>query len=180
MHLRSAWVALALPALLAACAQPQRAVETSRRPVYAIDMIGAAKSCTVDDNPRLIDGRETVAPMTVVNDGGWCALRVARPGPEPFDAGLLSARAENGRVYVHSVGDYTRIDYTPLPGFSGTDSFTVRLLPGSTTVKVNVTVQPGAAAVTPAAAPVAPRVAPPPPDTRAATPQRGGTTRRAR
>ncbi|MFB9969220.1 hypothetical protein ACFFMP_03780 [Pseudoroseomonas cervicalis] len=63
------------------------------------------------------------------------------------------------------MGDYTRLDYIPDPGFTGTDSFTVRLLPGSTSVKVNVTVQ---AVAQPAAAPAAaapvvtPRVTAPP------------------
>lgn len=174
MRLHAAWAALALPALLAACAQPQGTpAARSTRPIYAADLQGGAQLCTVQDEPRLVDAQQTEVPMTVRNDGGWCGVRVSRPGPEPFDAGLLTSRPTRGRVHVHSVGDWTRIDYTPDPGFSGTDSFVVRLLPGSTSVKVNVTVEPGAAAATPAA--VTPRVSAPP---ASATPARSAAPAR--
>ncbi|WP_160000426.1 hypothetical protein [Roseomonas sp. 18066] len=156
---------IALPALLAACAKPTTgpAAVSSRLPIYAADMMGASSLCTVPDAPKLTDAQATEVPMVIGNDGGFCGLRVAKPGPEPFDAGLLTARAANGRVRVQSVGDYTRIDYIADAGFVGTDSFAVRLLPGSTSVKVNVTVQgvaAPAAAATPAA--VTPRVSAPP------------------
>jgi hypothetical protein len=170
--------AIALPALLAACAKPGAgpAAVSSRLPVYAADMMGASSLCTVADAPKLTDAQQTEVPMTVGNDGGFCGLRVAKPGPEPFDAGLLTARAANGRVRVQSVGDYTRIDYMADSGFVGTDSFVVRLLPGSTSVKVNVTVQgvaaPAAAAATPAA--ITPRVSAPP--AASATPARSPAT----
>jgi len=158
------WASLALPAMLAACAKPQNPVLQSTRPVYAIDLMGGAKLCNVPDNPKLVDAEQTEVAMTVGNDGGWCGVRVSRPGPAPFDAGLLVDRPNHGRVQVHSVGDWTRVDYTPDPGFAGTDSFAVRLLPGSTTLRVNATVQAGQQpAVTPAAAPVVtPRVSAPP------------------
>lgn len=172
MRSATLWAVLALPALLAACAKPPgpAAVTASRLPVYAVDLQGKAALCTVpNDQPRLTDGQQTEIAMTVGNDGGWCGASVSKPGPEPFDAGLLTARPANGRARVQSVGDYTRIDYIPDPGFVGTDSFTVRLLPGSTSVKLNVTVQAVAApAATPAAAPAAaapvvtPRVTAPP------------------
>lgn len=168
MNSRFLWAALVLPALLAACAKPQVAAPQSRRPIYAADLAGAAKTCTVENDPKLVDAQQTVVPMTLANDGGWCGLRVSRPGPEPFDAGLLVGRPEHGRVHVHAVGDWTRIDYTPDPGYTGGDTFTVRLLPGSTTVRVNVTVEAGPAPVVPAA--VTPRVTAPPPDRPATTP----------
>ncbi|MXP64143.1 hypothetical protein E0493_12390 [Roseomonas sp. M0104] len=158
------WASLALPALLAACAKPETPVVQSTRPVYAIDMVGGAKLCTVPENPKLVDAQQTEVAMTVGNDGGWCGVKVSRPGPAPFDAGLLAARPDHGRVQVHTVGDWTRVDYTPDPGFVGTDSFTVRLLPGSTTLRVNATVQ-GVAQPVAAAAPavVTPRVTEPTP-----------------
>ena len=161
------WASLALPAMLAACAKPQPAALQSTRPIYAIDMMGAAKLCTVPDDPKLVDAQQTEVAMTVGNDGGWCGVKVSRPGPAPFDAGLLAARPDHGRVQVHSVGDWTRVDYTPDPGFAGTDAFTVRLLPGSTTLRVNATVQGVSQPVaTPAAAPVVtPRVSAPPAST---------------
>lgn len=170
MRSATLWAALALPALLAACAKPPApTVTSSRLPVYAVDLQGKASLCTVpNDQPRLTDAQQTEIAMTIGNDGGWCGANVSKPGPEPFDAGLLTARPANGRARVQSVGDYTRLDYIPDPGFTGTDSFTVRLLPGSTSVKVNVTVQAVAPAATPAAAPAAaapvvtPRVTAPP------------------
>ncbi len=92
--------------------------------------------------------------MTLANDGGWCAVSVHQDGPTPFTAGLLTTRADHGKVYVHSVGDDTRIDYTPEPGFGGNDAFTVTLLPGNATIQVAATV---------AAPPAPPPVAAPPP-----------------
>ncbi|MFC3123559.1 hypothetical protein ACFOD4_00685 [Pseudoroseomonas globiformis] len=180
------WLALALPAALAACAKPDAPLSQSTRPVYAVDMMGAAKTCTVEDNPRLIDARETEVPMALTNDGGWCGLRVSRPGPAPFDAGLLTARPSNGRVRVQAVGDWTRIDYIPDAGFAGEDSFVVRLLPGSTTVKVNAKVEGGAATaaasqpvVTPAATRAQPVTSPAP--ARSSTPSKATPpARRAR
>ena len=80
-----------------------------------------------------------------------------------------------------------RVDYIPDPGFAGTDSFAVRLLPGSTTLRVNATVQAGQQPVaTPAAAPVVtPRVSAPPASTSSSKPASKpaaskATTRRAR
>ncbi len=180
------WLALLAPAALAACAKNDAPLSQSTRPIYAADMIGAAKSCTVPDNPRLVDAQQTEVPMTVGNDGGWCGLRVSRPGPEPFDAGLLTSRAAHGRVRVQSVGDWTRIDYTPDAGFAGEDSFVIRLLPGSTSVKVNARVEAGtpataAAAVPAVAQPARPVVTPAATSARPVTkPARTAPARRAR
>ncbi|MCQ4161738.1 cadherin-like domain-containing protein [Roseomonas sp. GC11] len=163
MRSSTLWAALALPALLAACAKSDGPAPTaaSRLPVYAVDLQGKSSICTLPaEGPRLVDGQQAETTMTVGNDGGWCGVSVARPGPEPFDAGLLIARPAKGTVVVKAVGDYTRLDYVADAGFVGTDSFTVRLLPGSTSVKVNVTVQ---GVTPPAAAPVVtPRVTAPP------------------
>ncbi|MDJ0388973.1 Ig-like domain-containing protein [Roseomonas sp. E05] len=170
------WASLAVPALLAACAKPETPVVQSTRPVYAIDMMGAAKLCTVPDDPKLVDAQQTEVAMTVGNDGGWCGVKVSRPGPAPFDAGLLVGRPEHGRVQVHAVGDWTRVDYTPDPGFVGTDAFTVRLLPGSTTLRVNATVQGVAQPVAAAAPVVTPRVTAPTPASTSSKPAASKTT----
>jgi hypothetical protein len=161
------WSLLALPVALSACTKPETAAAPrSTLPIYSADLLGGAKLCTVPDTVALRDGQLTETTMTVGNDGGWCGLKVSLPGPVPFDNGLVSreARPANGRVHVHAVGDYTRIDYTPDAGFVGSDAFTVELRPGSTRVKVAVQVQAVAQpAVTPAAAPVTPRITAPPP-----------------
>jgi hypothetical protein len=41
---------------------------------------------------------------------------------------------------IHQVGDDTRIDYTPDRGFTGTDSFAVKLIPGNAVIRITVTV----------------------------------------
>jgi hypothetical protein len=126
--------------LLAACSpNPGGGPGGSRLRVYAADVAGGAKVCTVPKiNPA--SGTTTEAAINTVNDGGWCGLRIDQDGPKPFDAGLLTARAAHGTVTIHAVGDDTRVDYTPDRGFAGSDSFAVKLLPGNATVHVAVTV----------------------------------------
>jgi len=120
---------------------------------YYADLQGGAKLCTVPPKVSLSNGSTTDVAMTVGNDGGWCGISVSR-GSGPYDAGLLMERPRNGRVHVHKVGNVTRVDYTPDPGFGGTDSFVVKLIPGDASMKVAVTVTGGSAssAAAPAAA----------------------------
>ena len=126
---------LAIVALAQGCARPTR--PPARQ--YAVDQTGAAKSCTAS-KPDPAPGKETQAKLEVKNDGGWCAIAVAQPGPMPYKAGLVESRPQHGKVYVHTVGDDTRIDYTPAPDYAGPDRFTVRLLPGGALLKVDATV----------------------------------------
>ena len=90
------------------------------------------------------EGKTVTVAMTVGNDGGWCAIPVTRPGGaagrQPYAAGLLVAGPAHGKVYIHTVGDVTRIDYTPAAGFAGSDAFTVSLLPGEARIAARVTV----------------------------------------
>ncbi len=130
--------ALAVMGLLTACMQnpPEAPASTTR--LYAIDQTGAAKQCKVGP-VALAAGKPAATTMTVANDGGWCAISVAADG-RPYGAGLLTVDASHGKVYVHQVGDATRIDYTPDRGFVGPNSFTVTLLPGRPVLRVAVTV----------------------------------------
>jgi len=125
----------ALALLLQGCAQPP-AASTTR--VFASDLAGAARSCTV---PKVTPaaGQQTPVTMTLTNDGGWCAVTVDNGG-KPFSAGLIATEPAHGKVLVHSVGDTTRIDYTPDVQYAGADSFTVRLIPGDATIATSVTV----------------------------------------
>ena len=121
----------ALLALLGGCSShstpaPSVAAGPQAR-VYAIDLTGGAKVCKVAP-VKLAVGTTTQASMALKNDGGWCAITVARAG-KPYAAGLLTEAPSHGRVYIHTVGDATRIDYTPHLGFVGTDHFSVTLLP---------------------------------------------------
>jgi hypothetical protein len=137
-----AWLALLVTGtLLQACghnAATGPAGSTLR--VYAADLTGGAKTCTV---PKIVpvNDKTTEAPMKLANDGGWCGLPVHQDGPKPFASGLLTARPAHGNVLVHEVGDDTRIDYTPDHGFTGADSFSVKLIPGDATIHVAVTVE---------------------------------------
>ena len=120
-------------ALLQACA-PRPSGPAVRR--YASDFKGVAKTC---DAPKVSPalGKTVEATMKVGSDGGWCGLLVNNGG-RAFDTQLLTARPEHGKVFVHGVGNDTRIDYTPDAGFVGADSFTVQLLPGEDSVHITV------------------------------------------
>jgi Bacterial Ig domain len=111
----------------------------SRLRVYAADLTGGAKVCDV---PKIdpAAGKTTAATIKLENDGGWCGIRVYQDGHKPFGAGLLTTRPSHGAVTIHVVGDDTRIDYTPDRRFAGTDTFTVRLVPGDASVQVTATV----------------------------------------
>ena len=102
-------------------------------------MTGGAKSCEV---PKITpaSGQTTDAAIKLGNDGGWCGLPLNQPGPKPYDAGLLVDRPVHGSVLIHEVGDQTRIDYTPDRGFTGTDAFTVKLIPGNEVLRISATV----------------------------------------
>jgi hypothetical protein len=106
--------------------------------MFQADFVGAAKNCDV---PKVTpaSGQETPVAMKMGNDGGWCAITIDNGG-KPFDAGLLVTEPAHGKVYVHSVGDQTRIDYTPTARFAGSDAFAVRLLPGGAALRASVTV----------------------------------------
>lgn len=142
----------AVALLLAGCQEPR----TPRTPLYAVDFAGGAKTCTVSA-VDLSGGKSADATMAVSNDGGWCGITVwqagaAQPGGlfggsgtighKPFTAGLVQTRPQHGQLNIHPVGDDTRVDYTPDPGFTGTDRFAVRFLPGNPVLSVSVTVTP--------------------------------------
>lgn len=133
-HLTPILALAAIAALLQACA-PRPSGPQAR--LYEADFKGAAKTCQTP-KPATIPGKTIDASMQVGSDGGWCGLSVNN-GDRPFDAELLTAAPAHGKVYVHKVGNDTRIDYTPVAGFTGPDSFTVQLLPTDATVHVGVT-----------------------------------------
>ncbi len=135
-----AWAALALGgAVLQGCAEKAAPAQSQTR-LFASDFQGGAKNC-VAPKLKLDAGKEVEASLQVGNDGGWCGIILALDD-RPYGAGLLTQAPEHGAVYIHPVGDATRIDYTPDRGFSGQDAFVVRLLPGSPVLRVNVAVAP--------------------------------------
>jgi hypothetical protein len=130
-------VTAATALLLQGCEKPL-SVSTTR--IYAADMAGAAKTCVV---PKVAPaaGQETPVAIKLGNDGGWCGITI-RDGGRPYAAGLLTSDAAHGKVLIHTVGDDTRIDYTPVRGFAGADAFSVKLIPGDATLRVSASVGP--------------------------------------
>ena len=121
-------------ALLQACAPRASGPQTR---LFASDFQGVARTCATP-KPTPISGKTIEASMRVGSDNGWCGLTVNNGG-RPFATELLTARPAHGKIYVHGVGNDTRIDYTPDYGYTGADSFTVQLLPGDASVHVAVT-----------------------------------------
>ncbi len=158
---------------LQACAPKQApAAGHAALPIYAIDQAGPARTCTVSPLTPAAGpvagpaaGKEATTTMTMANDGGWCAISVHQDGPAPYAAGLLTTRPEHGKAFIHSVGDETRIDYTPEQRFGGNDGFAVQLLPGDAVIRVAVTVS-GPAQAEPVAPVAKPAVTKPPAVTR--------------
>ncbi len=139
-----------LVSLVAGCVQPAAVNRQPRNPVYASDLQGKAASCTA--SPTTPEAGKTVT-ATITTDGhGWCGLTMAN-GDGPFAAGLVERRPEKGHVFIHTVGDDTRVDYTP-DASAVADSFSVRLIPGDAIVTVSV--QP---ASSPTAQPASPQPA---------------------
>lgn len=136
MHAKFLGAAAALTLALAGCVTPPPSAPAGP----AEDMSGAARSCTASP-VTLADAKETAATMTMGNDGGWCALRVSRPSGGAFASQLLTTQPANGHIFMHRVNNFTRVEYTPNPGFRGTDSFVARFIPGDAAVRVAVTVQ---------------------------------------
>jgi hypothetical protein len=131
-----AWLGFAATAFLAqGCTQSNAPAWSG---IYGIDTQGAAKTC-VAPTVSPPDGLGVKVQVRMTNDGGWCAVTANRNGTA-FDSYLLVTRPTHGAVYAHHVGSYTRIDYEPDPGFAGTDSFAVHMIPGDATVEETVTV----------------------------------------
>jgi len=135
VHLRHTLPIMALTALGACTPRPA--------PVAAgPDLnVGIASVCTPSD-PKLVPGAVSEATITMSNEGGWCAVRVAENG-HPYALGLLPGRPEHGRALIRKAGEQTFLDYVPAAGYTGPDSFTVKLrsaTPGEADPSVHVTV----------------------------------------
>lgn len=110
--------------LLSACAN-QNAPQTV---VQAEPMDGVASVCNTTPSP-LPRAAAAEVQMQLRNDGGWCAVRIADKDGTPFSYPLMRQRPAHGHVTVNKVAGNSRIEYTPASGFSGTDAFTVALVP---------------------------------------------------
>ena len=138
--------ALLALAVVAGCVEKPAAAVPGVK-LYAVDFAGGAAKCTAPADVQLTPGRETEVAMSVSNEGGWCAFKVDQSdaklgGPKPFAASLVTVRAAHGKVYIHTVGNDTRVDYTPDARYAGPDGFTIEMLPGELSIHTNVTVGP--------------------------------------
>jgi hypothetical protein len=134
---RAGFLIFALSALtLGGCTQATVANVSSSLPVYSTDLQGRAAQCSAPPTNAVAEGKTLSVAMTT-GGNGWCGMLI-RNGSGPYAAGLLTRRPEHGKVYVHSVGDDTRIDYTSLASPVVADAFTVRLIPGNALVEVSV------------------------------------------
>ena len=135
---------LAVAALLPGCANLlNRGAETAA-PAETVNEEGIAKNCVASAvDPAA--GQTAAATMTVGNDGGWCAVRVAEKDGRPFVTGLVRVRPEHGRIVIEKSGNRTLVQYFPAPGYTGADTFTAALRSRTAgapdlTLKVAVTV----------------------------------------
>lgn len=160
--------ALAVALSLAACAKPEPQIAAPTEDLN----VGIASACTASPTDATAAAG---APATISMSGdGWCAVRLTERDGQPYRTGLVPVRPQNGSVYIRNLGGQTRVEYTPRPGFAGTDQFEARLRgrdAGSpdTPLRVVVTVAPS---------PGAPPVAAAPEPASAATPAATGATPR--
>ncbi len=150
--------ALVLAAGLAqGCTPTPNLVETAPP---APDLYGRMRAAVCRVTPiSLKDGGESTTTMTVVNDGGYCAIALSDSAGKPFEVGLVTAAPQRGKPLVHTVGAMTDVDYTPNPNFIGSDSFVVRLRTAKVDSLLHVTVistAPGEAATSGQPAPPTP------------------------
>jgi len=127
------WISLAITALVV-----QGCAAQGGGGVYALDLAGGARVC-VAPTASPPDGQAVLAQMQVSNEGGWCGITLSRGGAA-YDSYLAVTRPAHGKIFAHHVGANTRIDYTPDRGYSGADSFAVRLIPGNAVITGSVVV----------------------------------------
>jgi hypothetical protein len=91
------------------------------------------------------DGGTADVHMTVSNDGGYCAATLTADSGQPFDAPLVPVGALHGGQHVVKYNHKTSVEYIANQGYTGHDTFVVRLIvrgkPGYTTLNVSVTVK---------------------------------------
>ena len=135
MHARTILVPCLAALALAACAQKQAAPLGARNPTYSADLTGKAPNCTAPE-VQITQGQDATGTIAT-GGGGWCGIAVTLGG-NALTAALLAQAPRSGHVYVHTVGDVTRVDYTPAAGAVGADSFAVKFIPGGETMRVTV------------------------------------------
>jgi hypothetical protein len=144
LKLRIAACGLTLGVLLQGCEKPVVIPPPPPPPLPPHAGPPPAKLCSV--SPFSVkDGGTADVQMTVSHEGGYCAATLTADDGQPFDAPLVPVVPLRGIAHVIKYNGKTSIEYAPQPGFTGHDSFVVKLIvrgrPGYTVVNMSVTSQ---------------------------------------
>jgi hypothetical protein len=144
LHARTLSSFLAVGIALAGCA-PKPGAPLAEAPAALPPHAGPPPAATCHVEPfKVPDGGSTTVNLTVSNEGGYCAATLTAGNGRPFDAPLVPVLPLHGTPRVIKYNGQTSVEYTPEPGFSGHDSFIVKLIlkgqPGYTTLNMSVTV----------------------------------------
>jgi len=93
----------------------------------------------------LLGLRSVPTTMTVANTGAACRFTLINPALNAVvDAALLTGLPRHGEAHADLISGnrQAEIIYTPVPGYTGPDTFSVTLEPGAVGVTVKVVVQP--------------------------------------
>lgn len=142
MKARLAACGLTLGLLLQGCEKPVIVPPAPPPPLPPHAGPPPARLCEV--GPFAVkDGGNTDVQMTVSSEGGYCAATLTAESGQPFDAPLVPVPPLHGIPRVVKYNGKTSVEYTPQPGFTGHDSFIVKLIvrgrPGYTTLNMSVT-----------------------------------------
>lgn len=133
---------------LASCAPPPKPPPPPPPPLPPHLGPPPAAACNVAPF-EVADGGSAKIAMSVSNEGGYCAATLTAASGKPFDAPLLHQPPHHGSARVVKYNGRTSVEYTPVAGYAGTDSFEVRLIvkgqPGYTTLDVTAKVLGGKA-----------------------------------
>jgi hypothetical protein len=133
---------LTLGLVLQGCEKPLIAPPPPPQPLPPHAGPPPARLCTVAPF-SVKDGGNADVQMTVSNEGGYCAATLTADSGQPFDAPLVPVPPLHGIPRVVKYNGKTSIEYTPQPGFTGHDSFIVKLIvhdrPGFTILNMSVT-----------------------------------------
>jgi hypothetical protein len=141
-----ALVFLSFAVCLASCAPPPKPPPPPPPPLPPHLGPPPAASCSVAPF-QVADGGTAKVAMTLSNEGGYCAATLTAASGKPFDAPLLHTPPAHGSARVVKYNGRTSVEYTPVAGYAGIDSFEVRLIikgtPGYTTLVVTAKSAPG-------------------------------------
>ena len=130
-------LAVALP-LLASCAAMRDNMQGPMQPQ------SIAGPCQVK-RFFLLGLRSVPAEITVSNTGATCTFTLINPALDAVvDAALVTGLPAHGQARAERINGSRQaaVSYTPAPGYTGPDRFSITLEPNAVGITVNVTVGP--------------------------------------